>query len=111
MAVIGIADGAKPPLLAIGDAKWNDTMGMAHVDQLRYIRALIALTGRYDTTGTWLIFFSGAGFNDKAYAAAAAGSDVQQIDLATLYGHSNAARTDTRKTASGSRAGTKCQIT
>ena len=27
VAVIGIADGAKPPLLAIGEAKWNDTMG------------------------------------------------------------------------------------
>lgn len=50
-------------------------------------------------------------FNDKAHAAAAAASDVQQIDLVTLYGHLNAARTDTRETASGSRAGTKCQIT
>ncbi|MGW3123503.1 hypothetical protein ACWDBW_41440 [Streptomyces sp. NPDC001107] len=60
-AVIGIADGVKPPLLAIGDAKWNDAMGMAHVDRLRNIRALIAPAGRYDTTGTWLIFFSGAG--------------------------------------------------
>lgn len=45
-AVIGIADGVKSPLLAIGDAKWNDPMGMAHVDRLRNIRAFIALAGR-----------------------------------------------------------------
>ncbi|WP_233221481.1 hypothetical protein [Streptomyces carminius] len=85
MAVIGIADGAKPPLLAIGEAKWNDTMGAAHIERLRHIRDLITLAGRYDTTNTQLMCFSGAGFNDKAHAAAATGPDIRLIDLATLY--------------------------
>lgn len=70
MAVVGIADGAKPPLLAIGEAKWNDTMGISHIDRLRHIRDLITQAGRYDTTRTQLICFSGAGFNDKARVAA-----------------------------------------
>ncbi|WP_260326727.1 hypothetical protein [Streptomyces sp. TLI_185] len=45
MAVIGIADGGKPPLLAIGEAKWNDTMGMAHIDRLRHVRGLVSQAG------------------------------------------------------------------
>lgn len=65
VAVIGIAEGAKPPLLAIGEAKWNDTMGAAHIERLRHIRDLITRIGRYDTTSTRLICFSRAGFNDK----------------------------------------------
>ncbi|WP_176930134.1 hypothetical protein [Actinacidiphila guanduensis] len=40
---------------------------------------------RYDTTNTRLMCFSGAGFNDKAHAAAADPA-VRLIDLATLYG-------------------------
>ncbi|GGS24077.1 ATPase AAA [Streptomyces parvus] len=85
VAVIGIADGTKPPLLAVGEAKWNDTMGAAHIERLRHIRDLITLAGRYDTTNTQLLCFSGAGFNDKAHAAAAGDPDIRLIDLATLY--------------------------
>ncbi|MER6089496.1 hypothetical protein [Streptomyces bluensis] len=86
MAVVGIADGhAKPPLLAIGEAKWNDTMGVAHIERLMHIRELIAQGGRYDTTGTRLLCFSGAGFNDKAHAAAESSPSIQLVDLAGLY--------------------------
>ncbi|MGP4086774.1 hypothetical protein [Streptomyces sp. KR55] len=60
-------------------------MGMVHIDRLRRIRALVAQAGRYDTTGTRLICFSGAGFNDKAHAVAEADPDVQLIDLTNLY--------------------------
>ncbi|MEO3786887.1 ATP-binding protein [Actinocorallia sp. B10E7] len=86
VAVVGIADNGKPPLLAIGEAKWNDTMGAAHLQRLHHIRDLIAQTGRYDTTHTKLLCFSGAGFNDKAYASASASPDIHLIDLPTLYG-------------------------
>ncbi|MDQ0934265.1 AAA+ ATPase superfamily predicted ATPase [Streptomyces turgidiscabies] len=86
VAVIGIADGhAKPPLLAIGEAKWNDTMGMAHIDRLRHIRDLITRAGRYDTSATRLICFSGADFNNRAQASSDANPDVQLLDLAALY--------------------------
>nr|WP_203689596.1 ATP-binding protein [Streptomyces sp. SID12488] len=86
VAVIGIADGhAKPPLLAIGEAKWNDTMGIAHIDRLRHIRDLITLAGRYDTSGTRLICFTGSDFNNKAQTSSTANPDVRLIDLAALY--------------------------
>jgi hypothetical protein len=86
VAAIGIADGAKAPLLAVGEAKWNDIMGIAHLERLRHIRDLTAQAGRYDTTSTKLLCFSGAGFNDKLRAAADASPDIQLIDLAKLYG-------------------------
>jgi uncharacterized protein len=86
VAVIGIADGSRPPLLAVGEAKWNDTMGLAHIERLRHIRELITQAGRYDTTGTRLLCLSGAGFNDKAYAAAQADPDIRLVNLEALYG-------------------------
>ncbi|WP_306474061.1 ATP-binding protein [Streptomyces sp. Ru87] len=88
VAVIGIADGGKPPLLAIGEAKWNDTMGQTHVERLRHIRDLLARSGRYDTSDTRLLCFSGAGFNAKAEAAALASPDLQLVSLDALYGRS-----------------------
>ncbi|WP_067855245.1 ATP-binding protein [Nocardia shimofusensis] len=86
VAVVGLADAGKPPLLAIGEAKWNDTIGRAHIDRLRHLRSLIARAGRYDTSGTRLILFSSAGFNDNARNAAASSSDITLIGLSDLYG-------------------------
>ncbi|MFF0307878.1 ATP-binding protein [Streptosporangium sp. NPDC004379] len=87
VAVVGIADGRKAPLLAIGEAKLNDTMGMGHIDRLRRIRSLVAESGRYDTAGTRLICFSGAGFNDGLHEVAREADDVVLVDLARIYGH------------------------
>ncbi|WP_067682196.1 AAA family ATPase [Nocardia miyunensis] len=84
VAVIGVADGGKPPLLAIGEAKWNDTMGAGHLERLGHIRDVIARNGRYDTSRTKLLCFSGAGFNRKA--AAAESDQVVLVDLPMLYG-------------------------
>lgn len=89
VAVVGIANGTKAPLLAIGEAKWNDTMGAGHIERLRHIRDVIGAAGRYDTTNTRLLCFSGAGFNDNARAASDASDDVRLIDLPMLYGHEN----------------------
>ncbi|MFE9639288.1 ATP-binding protein [Nocardiopsis alba] len=87
VAIVGIPDGSRrPPLLGIGEAKWNDTMGAAHIERLRHIRELIARGGRYDTERTRLFCFSGGGFNDKARAEAETSHDIRLIDLPTLYG-------------------------
>lgn len=85
LAVIGVADRGKPPLLAIGEAKWNDTMGEGHVERLRHIRDVIARNGRYDTSRTKLLCFSGAGFNGRAVAAAES-EQIVLVDLSMLYG-------------------------
>lgn len=84
VAVVGVAENGKPPLLAIGEVKWNDTMGVAHLKRLQAIRDLIARNGRYDTSRTRLLCFSGADFNDKLRLAADAG-EVSLIDLPMLY--------------------------
>lgn len=84
VAVIGIADGARPAL-ANGDVKWNDIFGIAHIERLQHIRDLIARAGRYETNHTRLIWFGGAGSDDKARAAAQATPGIRLIDLPTLY--------------------------
>ncbi|HEY0697431.1 MAG TPA: ATP-binding protein, partial [Micromonospora sp.] len=88
VAVVGIADNGRPPLLAIGESKWNDTMGVAHIERLWRIRELISRGGRYDTAQTRLLCFSGVGFNDRARDAAATSDEVLLVDLPMLYGWS-----------------------
>ncbi len=90
VVVVGMPNGGKPPLLAIGEAKWNDQLGAGHLDRLRHIRDLIHRTGRYDTSRTRLLCFSGTGFNDNARAARGAADDIQLIGLPTLYGQDDA---------------------
>ncbi|MEY9966707.1 AAA+ ATPase superfamily predicted ATPase [Streptacidiphilus sp. MAP12-16] len=85
VAVVGIADGVKAPLLAIGEAKWNDTMGLGHLERLRHIRTVITAAGRYDTRATRLICFSGAGFTSDLRDLAEQDESVQLVDLRRLY--------------------------
>ncbi len=86
VAAIGIDEGHATPLLAIGEAKWNDVIGGGHIERLRQIRDLITRAGRYDTSATRLLLFSGAGFNDNARNLAASSPDVVLIGLSDLYG-------------------------
>ena len=85
VAIIGHSGNARSPLLAIGEAKWGEVMRIGHLQQLRRIRALIASNDRYDTSGTRLVCFSGAGFSEDLQDAAAHG-EVDLISLAELYG-------------------------
>ncbi|WP_377270192.1 ATP-binding protein [Peterkaempfera sp. SMS 1(5)a] len=84
VAVLGYADGARPPLLAIGEAKWNDVMGLGHLERLRRIRELLRSSGKYDTSGTRLLCFSGAGFTADLGELAGNG-EVELIGLDELY--------------------------
>ncbi|MCP2291864.1 hypothetical protein APR08_004803 [Nocardia amikacinitolerans] len=70
-------------LLSIGEAKWNDTMGLGHLDRLRRIRDL--LSAKFDTSRTRLACYSGADFM-PALTEAAAAEDVVLVDSNTLYG-------------------------
>jgi uncharacterized protein len=85
VAVVGVADGArKPPLLAIGEVKWNEVMGIGHLSRLRRIRDLITAGGRYDMTGAKIACFTGAGFSPELLSAADRG-EITLIDLPTIY--------------------------
>jgi uncharacterized protein len=84
VAAIGHADGGRPPLLAIGEAKWNEVMGPGHVERLRRIRDLLTGNEKLDTSRTRLVCFSGAGFTDDLKEQARHG-EVHLIGLDDLY--------------------------
>lgn len=84
VAVLGHADGGRPPLLAIGEAKWNDVMGLGHLERLHRIRELLVTNGKFDTSSTRLACFSGAGFTADLRERAARG-EVELIGLDDLY--------------------------
>ncbi|MDT0344561.1 AAA family ATPase [Streptomyces litchfieldiae] len=87
LAVVGIPDGAtRPPLLAIGEAKWNDTMGLGHLERLGRVREAITRAGRYDTGGTRLVLCGGAGFNEALLERARKDREVVLVSPADLYG-------------------------
>lgn len=85
VAVIGIPEDDGPtPLLALGEAKWNATVGDAHLARLAHIRDLVARTGRYDTSTTRLICLSG-GFSPRLHERATSQPDLLLVGLADLY--------------------------
>ncbi|WP_423463463.1 AAA family ATPase [Promicromonospora sp. MS192] len=85
VAAVGIPDGGKPPLLAIGEAKWNDQMGLAHLERLEQIREVIGAVGRFDVRGARLFCFSGAGFDARLREAAQERGDVVLVGLPEIY--------------------------
>ncbi|WP_240958280.1 AAA family ATPase [Streptomyces barkulensis] len=84
VAVHGETDNGREALLAIGEAKWNDVMGMGHLERLRQIRALLVARGTaHDTTR--LQCYSGAGFTGELRRLAEDDPTVQLIDPVRLY--------------------------
>ncbi|MEV0615293.1 DUF234 domain-containing protein [Nonomuraea sp. NPDC050404] len=70
-------------ILAIGEAKWGDTMGMAHLERMEQIAAVLRAKGREPNAIT---LFSGAGFMPALRAAAdGSGGRIQLVDLERLY--------------------------
>ncbi|GAA1609689.1 ATP-binding protein [Catellatospora bangladeshensis] len=79
VAVLG-TDGA---VLSLGEAKWRQTMGIAHLDRLRRARDLLAAKG-HRVARTRLACYSGAGFTDELRKVANA-EGVLLVDLPALY--------------------------
>ena len=70
-------------LLSLGEAKWDQVMGVGHLERLRHAAALLAERG-IDTSAVRLACYSGAGFSDDLRAAGDRG-EVVLVDLARLY--------------------------
>jgi hypothetical protein len=85
VVAVGHADAGKPPLLAIGEAKWNESMGGHHLARLNRILDLVRKAGKYDTSRTRLVCFSGRGFSADLDEAARRG-EVELVRLNDLYG-------------------------
>ncbi|MFF0310214.1 ATP-binding protein [Streptosporangium sp. NPDC004379] len=70
-------------LLAIGEIKWGDVVGLGHLNRLEKIASLLAARGQAPGV---LVMFSGAGFTDDLRTAAASGDGrIQLVDLRRLY--------------------------
>jgi uncharacterized protein len=78
------ADG-RERLLAIGEAKWNETLGTGHLRRLQHIRDLLHARDGINAENTRLLCFSGAGFTDELSALANETEAVQLIDVERLY--------------------------
>ncbi len=88
VAVFGHGDNGdsnREALLAIGEAKWNDTMGIGHLQRLQHIRELLHAKGTITREPPRLMCFSGAGFTDELQHTVRHDHTVQLIDLQRLY--------------------------
>jgi AAA+ ATPase superfamily predicted ATPase len=85
VVAVGLSDDGSSPLLAIGEAKWNDVMGLGHLERLRRIRVLLADQGRANAAQAKLACYSAAGFTGPLREIAAESDDVVLVDLQQLY--------------------------
>lgn len=90
--VLGRAADGGEGVLAIGEAKWDDVMGLGHLDRLRRVRDLLAARGGPARTpgsgaaaGPRLMCCSGAGFTPQLRAVAASDPMVQLIGPRRLH--------------------------
>ncbi|MGH3687816.1 MAG: ATP-binding protein [Pseudonocardiaceae bacterium] len=72
------------PVLVLGETKWGEQMGQAHLDRLRHVHTLLRRHRDIDATGAKLLCASSAGFTPELRAAADTG-EVILLDLERLY--------------------------
>jgi hypothetical protein len=85
VVAFGLDDDSRTPLLAIGECKWGDVMGIGHLDRLARIRGLLVAQGRFGAETAKLTCFSAAGFTDQLRERAANSPDVVLVGGADLY--------------------------
>jgi AAA+ ATPase superfamily predicted ATPase len=85
VVVFGRDDADRQTLLAIGEAKWGETMTSGHVERLRHIRRLLADRGVAGAANCRLLCFSGAGFANELLVAADNTGEIELVDGHRLY--------------------------
>lgn len=95
VAVFGREDGNQTDsdrevLLAIGEAKWGETITVSHVKRLEHVRDLLAARGEPGAESARLLLFTGtgfggAGFSDAVTRRAETDPSVQLVGLDRLY--------------------------
>ena len=85
VVVFGLDDDNRRPLLAIGEVKWGETMGLGHLERLRRIRALLAAQGRPGAEKAKLTCYGAAGFSDELVRVAEQNNDIVLIGIEDLY--------------------------
>ncbi|MGH4015508.1 MAG: ATP-binding protein [Pseudonocardiaceae bacterium] len=84
IVAIGDPGAGRRRVLVLGETKWGEQMGMAHLDRLRHIRSLLERRRNVDAADAKLLCASGAGFTPELCAAADAGQAIL-VDLDRLY--------------------------
>lgn len=85
LVVHGLEDDDSRPVLAIGEAKWGETMGTGHLDRLRHVRSILARQGRPGAATARLVCFSGQGFTAELAALGAEHEDIVLVAPDDLY--------------------------
>ncbi|WP_349263761.1 ATP-binding protein [Actinocrinis sp.] len=85
VVAFGLDDDNRQPLLAIGEVKWGEVMGLTHLERLRRIRALLTAQGRLGAESAKLACYAGAGFTDDLRKAATENPEVLLISPEDLY--------------------------
>jgi hypothetical protein len=85
VAVFGRREDDRDVLLAIGEAKWQESVSTGHLKRLEHIRGLLAAKGGPGAPDARLFLFGGAGFSDALTKRAATDPSVQLIGLDRLY--------------------------
>ena len=85
VVVFGRDDADRQTVLAIGEAKWGETMTSGHVERLRHIRRLLADRGVSGAANCRLLCFSGAGFANELLVAADNTDEIELVDGHRLY--------------------------
>jgi AAA+ ATPase superfamily predicted ATPase len=85
VAAFGFDDRDRETLLAIGEVKWHEIMGLAHLERLRHIRGLLTTQGRHGAATARLLCFSGAGFTSELTDEAARSADLRLVTPVDLY--------------------------
>lgn len=79
VAVFGLGN----EMLSIGEVKWGDVMGVAHLDRLKAVAEVLARDGNAPRV---IAMYSGAGFMPRLQEEAAASNGrIQLVDLDRLY--------------------------
>ena len=83
VVVLAPAEHGRPrKILSLGEAKWDRTMDIRHVERLRRARDLLAVKG-FDTSDAVLSCYSGAGFSGDLRAVQ--DHDIRLTGLDQLY--------------------------
>jgi len=85
VVAFGLDDDNRRPLIAIGEVKWGETMGLGHIERLRRVRALLTAQERVGAKTAKLACYGGAGFSDDLVRAAAQDDSIALIGLDDLY--------------------------
>ncbi|OIV37108.1 ATPase [Mangrovactinospora gilvigrisea] len=83
--IFGRDEDGSERVLAIGETKWNDTMGLGHLRRLDHIRELLHARPGIRADTTRLLLSSGAGFTNDLHDLAEHDPALQLINLERLY--------------------------